>query len=224
MLPLWSSSTLCASLSVPRVLSLSFAHPFSFTLAAVLSRYATRLDPTIRPRPTTHSPTYNSYVPSDPRAISKIIPYILELGALSSIEDRSERSRTSSTRLKGERGNDGKRRDRKVETRVDTSRDIGRYTGYYGKIRDLPARLAIRITMAGGGGGDLRSPSSPLPSASLCDLLFATSSLGFLHNLSRVAVVGILKRPAVARSWSAWCSLRSLVMELRDMQPGLGIC
>ena len=27
--------------------------------------------------------------------------------------------------------------------------------GYYGKIRDLPARLAIRITMAGGGGGDL---------------------------------------------------------------------
>ena len=27
--------------------------------------------------------------------------------------------------------------------------DIGRYTGYcYGKIRDLPARLAIRITMA----------------------------------------------------------------------------
>lgn len=107
--------SLFLSLSLALALSVSFrlscpvsrclSHPLSFTpTAGTLSlRYSSRPD---HPRPSnqpTHPPTYNSYVPSDPRAISKIIPYILELGALSSIEDRSEaRSRTSST--KAERG------------------------------------------------------------------------------------------------------------------------
>lgn len=69
----------------------------SLTVAAL--SYTTRLDPTV-PIPARHpvrqptTPTYRS----DPRAISKIIPYILELGALSSsssssssVEDRTAR-------------------------------------------------------------------------------------------------------------------------------------
>lgn len=71
--------------------SFSTFSPFSLTVEAL--SYTTRLDPTI-PAPARHfvhqptTPTYRS----DPRAISKIIPYILELGMVSSsssVEDRA---------------------------------------------------------------------------------------------------------------------------------------
>lgn len=88
------SSSLSLSLSPSLSPSPSTFSPSSLTVAAL--SYTTRLDPTARPRApppaTTRPPTYNSYVPSDPRAISKIIPYILELGVLSSsVEDRAAR-------------------------------------------------------------------------------------------------------------------------------------
>lgn len=84
----------------PSPLSPSAFSLSSLTVAAL--SYTTRLDPTV-PIPARHparqptTPTYRS----DPRAISKIIPYILELGALSSssssssssMEDRTARVR-----------------------------------------------------------------------------------------------------------------------------------
>lgn len=97
-LSLYLYPSLFLSLPFPLALSLSPSpstfSPSSLTVATL--SYTTRLDPTARPRApppaTTRPPTYNSYVPSDPRAISKIIPYILELGVLSSsVEDRAAR-------------------------------------------------------------------------------------------------------------------------------------
>lgn len=89
--PYYSPASDLSSL-LPSAFSLS-----SLTVAAL--SYTTRLDPTV-PIPARHpvrqptTPTYRS----DPRAISKIIPYILELGALSSsssssssMEDRTAR-------------------------------------------------------------------------------------------------------------------------------------
>lgn len=87
---------------------LSFSHPRPLYLLSVLSNrgsslfYTTRLDPTIsRPRAAlrVHQPTTPTYR-SDPRAISKIIPYILELGMVSSyssVEDRAAVGRRENT-------------------------------------------------------------------------------------------------------------------------------
>ena len=117
---------------LPSLSSLHFSSPLS------LSLHATRLDPSNRPhtrQPTT--PTYlerpSSYLQNHPlhSRAERAILHREDVVVVDDDEEEEERRR-----LKG-------------MERDGRQHDIGRYTGYcYGKIRDLPARLAIRITMA----------------------------------------------------------------------------
>lgn len=89
--------------------SLSSLHFSSSPLSLSLST------PLVSTRPTAHTPA-NLQLPrtsSDPPAISKIIPYILERSALSSIERTSSSTTTTTTRRRKRRRlkGDGERRE-----------------------------------------------------------------------------------------------------------------